>query len=84
MAQTRVVEEQLWELERRAQVAFEAADLNGIYSIQGRLRRLRACLVDERSAALADRIRDLCLGNGKQVLVQHRFRRTHGLPEGVG
>ncbi|UCC83487.1 MAG: hypothetical protein JSW46_00710 [Gemmatimonadota bacterium] len=63
MAQTRVAEEQLRELrelEARAQAAFEAGDFNGLYAVQGRLHRLRGYLVDERSAALADRTRDVC------------------------
>jgi hypothetical protein len=63
MAQTRVAEEQrreLRELEARAQAAFEAGDFDGLHSVQRRVRRLRACLVDERSVALADCTRDLC------------------------
>jgi hypothetical protein len=66
MAQTRVAEYQrreLQELEARAQTALEAGDFNGLYAVRGRLRRLRACLIDEQSAALADSTGDLCSAN---------------------
>jgi hypothetical protein len=94
MAQTRVAEEQrreLRELEARAQAAFEAGDFDGLYAVQGRLHRLRGYLVDERSAALADRTRDLCRAQLDRLRAERGLngkrpglRADAGSPDGDG